>query len=132
MVDMFDKLIVHKIVIDTLEGREHIGEGSIICLGEHDDIWQQTTKKFLQKYNVIGIDGNGWMICQPKPENSVKVFEVTNTSEFYIANVLWGEKTDEGFIQKGKEGDFICQSEEDSADMWIVARKIFNNTYTIL
>jgi hypothetical protein len=29
-------------------------------------------------------------------------------------------------------GDFICQSRTDSTDVWIVARKIFTNTYNII
>ena len=50
---LIDKLIRDKFLIDTLEGREPLGTGVMICLGEAGDIWQQTLDKVLKKYRVI-------------------------------------------------------------------------------
>ena len=128
---MVEKSVLSKFLIDTLEGKEFLGDGSVICVGESNDIWQQMPKKLLQKYNVIEIDKEGWMICEPKPDNSVNCMEYTDDEPFYIIG-LWGEKTEEGLIQKGEKGDFICRNKEDLNDVWIVKRKIFINTYNIL
>ena len=46
---MVDRSVLSKFLVDTLEGRESLGDGSIICLGESNDIWQQMPKKLLQK-----------------------------------------------------------------------------------
>jgi len=138
---MVDKNVTNKFLVDTLEGREPLGDGSIICIGESNDVWQQMPKKLLQKYSVIEIDNDGWMICEPKPDNSVycieilpKVWITENLFEddiFYIIG-QWGEQTPEGFVQHGQIGDFICQNREDPTDVWIVKRKIFVNTYNII
>ena len=134
---MVDKNVLSKFLLDTIEGREPLGDGSIICLGESNDVWQQSQNKLLQKYSVIEIDKDGWMVCEPRPDNSVECIEITNNSinsndsEFYVIG-HWGEQTPEGMIQKGKLGDFICRSRTDSTDVWIVARKIFINTYNII
>lgn len=107
-------------------------------------------KKLLAKYNPIDCDKDGWWICEPRPDNSANCVEVTETmllsdnmvinkikefmsdnNEFYIIG-QWGEQTDEGQIQKGKVGDFILQNREDPSDVWVVARRFFNNTYNII
>lgn len=133
---MVDRSVTSKFLIDALEGREYIGDGSIICLGESNDIWQQMPKKLLAKYSVIEIDKDGWMLCEPRPDNSVNCIEITDKyltdkSDFYII-AQWGEETKEGKIQRGEFGDFICQNREDLSDVWIVKRKIFINTYNII
>jgi hypothetical protein len=133
---MVDRSVLSKFLIDCLEGREPLGDGSMICIGEANDIWQQMPKKLIAKYNVIDVDKDGWMICEPRPDNSVNCVEITREfiddySGFYIIG-QWGEETPEGLIQKGVMGDFICQSRTDSTDVWIVARKIFTNTYNII
>lgn len=35
-------------------------------------------------------------------------------------------------IQKAKIGDYICRNREDNTDIWIVRKKIFENTYNII
>lgn len=149
---MVDKSVLSKFLIDTLEGKEPLGDGSIICIGESNDIWQQMPKKLIQKYNVIDVDADGWMICEPRPDNSVNCVEITNdllpfidtvdlwstpeNSGLFFIKGLWGEEMQifdkKIFIQKAEKGDFICQSCEDKNDVWIVRRKIFLNTYNII
>ena len=145
---MIDRSVTNKFLVDTLEGKEPLGDGAIICIGESNDIWQQMPKKLLQKYNVIEIDKDGWMVCEPKPDNSVECVEITEIldgidtvhmwateEEFFIIG-QWGESIyildKEVSIQKADYGDFICRNREDKTDVWIVKRKIFLNTYNII
>jgi hypothetical protein len=74
---LVDRSITSRFLIDTLEGKEPLGDGVVICIGEAGDAWQQMPKKLLAKYNVTSIDNDGWMICDPKPDNAVNAFEVT-------------------------------------------------------
>jgi len=145
---MIDRSVTNKFLVDTLEGKEPLGDGAIICIGESNDIWQQMPKKLIQKYNVIEIDKDGWMVCEPKPDNSVECVEITETldgidtvhmwateEEFFIIG-QWGESIyildKEVSIQKADYGDFICRNREDKTDVWIVKRKIFLNTYNVI
>jgi len=147
---MVDRNVLNKFLVDTLEGREPLGDGSIICLGESNDVWQQMPKKLLQKYNVIEIDKDGWMVCEPRPDNSVECVEITKELQYVTDNVdMWITEKEEFFIigqwgetinlfdiliniQRCDFGDFICRNREDSTDVWIVKRKIFINTYNII
>lgn len=148
---MVDKSVTNKFLVDTLEGKEPLGDGAIICIGEGNDIWQQMPKNLLKKYDVREIDNDGWMICEPKPDNAVNCVEITNIlttsimnmdfewegSDAYFIVGEWGEllqftKDDEVKIQKAEIGDFICQNRETPSDVWIVRRKIFLNTYSII
>ncbi len=142
---MVDKSVLSKFLIDTLEGKEPLGDGSIICIGEYNDIWQQMPKNLIAKYNVIDVDNDGWMICEPRIDNSVNWFEISHENLPFISTIdtfigeepfyirsQWGEKTSEGMIQRASFGDFICQNREDNNDFWIVKRKIFMNTYNII
>ena len=144
---MVDRSVTGKFLVDTLEGKEPLGDGAIICIGDSNDIWQQMPKKLIQKYNVIEIDKDGWMICEPRPDNSVNCVEITNdllpfvdsdnllfSSSFFIKG-LWGEQMTLGeqmLIQNAEMGDFICQNRDEKNDVWIVKRKIFINTYNII
>jgi hypothetical protein len=148
-----DRSVTNKFLVDTLEGREPLGDGVVICVGEAGDTWQQMPKKLLQKYDVTAIDNDGWMVCTPKPDNAVNCFEVTkefltsggnalkpypddrmyNLGDFAISG-LWG---DDKYPELGKNihwgdaGDFICQNRTDSTDVWVVRRRLFLNTYII-
>jgi hypothetical protein len=127
--------IVDKILIDTLEGEEHLRKESIICLGlSEGEIWQQTSYTLLKKYSVINIDDNGWMICKPREGNEVDVIETAfkpGGELFYIIGKFGGEVNGEQNAQVGQYGDFICRSKTDHLDVWIVKRKLFLNTYVI-
>lgn len=145
---MVDRGVLSKFLIDTLEGKEPLGDGAVVCLGESNDVWQQMPKKLLQKYNVVEIDADGWMVCEPRPDNAVLCHEVTTQSldvlmadyewapgeyrskNFYIIG-QWGEDSPEGPKQFGVVGDYICRNRDDPTDVWIVHRKIFINTYSI-
>lgn len=133
---MVDRSVVNKFLIDTLEGREPIDSANIFCIGGAGDAWQQTSKALLKKYDVKAIDEDGWMICEPKPENEVQFFEITAdmVGDAQFIQGLWGE-TVEGVgknLQRFKVGDFVCRQPHEHSDQWIVDRTLFLNTYTEL
>ena len=134
---LVDRTVLNKFLVDTLEGKEPLGDGAVVCIGESNDAWQQMPKKLLQKYEVKGIDADGWMLCEPRPDNAVNCIEVAdsmidkNESSFHIIG-QWGETSNgEKNVQRGQVGDFICQNRNDPTDVWVVRRKIFINTYSI-
>ena len=142
---MVDRTVTSKFLVNTLEGHEPLGDGVVICVGEAGDAWQQTPKKLLQKYAVKGIDRDGWMDCEPLPDNAVDVVEVDSdflqaltgnlpspmNSNFSIIG-QWGATVgEEKNVQTGTVGDFICRNQTDLTDVWIVRRKLFLNTYAL-
>lgn len=132
---LVDRTVTSKFLVDTLEGKEPLGDGVVICVGEAGDTWQQMPAKLLKKYQVVAIDKDGWMDCNPLPDNAVDVIEVpesqTDIGGFYIIG-QWGETVgNEKNVQRGVAGDFICRSQTDHTDVWVVRRKLFLNTYNI-
>lgn len=130
-----DSVISDKILLDTLEGHEGINLKNMICRGEAGDVWQQTPKNLFKKYNVTNVDSNGWLVCEPKPDNEVRCFQVPLGEPYEKFTIIghYGEKIDgEDNVQSGTEGDFICQNTSDPTDVWIVKRELFNNTYKII
>lgn len=132
---LVDRSVTNKFLVDTLEGKEPLGDGAVICVGEAGDTWQQMPKKLLAKYRVASIDKDGWMDCEPLPDNAVDCVEVTDGQTdiggFYIIG-QWGETVgEETNVQRGVAGDFICRNQTDQTDVWIVRRKLFLNTYII-
>ena len=148
LVSIFaDRTITNKFLLDTLEGKESLGDGSMVCIGSAGDVWQQIPNKLLSKYTVKGITNDGWLECEPIPGNVSNCIEVTcsltqqfldpdardNTQDdgnYYIEG-LWGETTSNGIIQRCVDGDFILQDRNNPKDVWVVTRKIFLNTYEI-
>lgn len=127
-----DRGVMAKFLVDTLEAREPVSADAMFCIGESNDAWQQTAKKLLSTYTVDAIDADGWMVCNPRPGASVDFYETKDDHPGYVVG-LWGETVD-GVenLQRFKPGDFICRSREDRTDVWVVARKIFINSYTEL
>lgn len=132
---LVDRSISSKFLVDTLEGKEPLGDGVVICVGEAGDAWQQMPAKLLKKYVVKGIDKDGWMECEPLPDNAVNCIEVTGyytaMGKFSIVGQYGATVDDVKNVQFGEQGDFICQSQSDPTDVWIVKRKLFLNTYVI-
>lgn len=125
-----DRSVVNKFLLDTLEAREPIGPSTMFCIGDAGDAWQQTPKALLKKYDVVNIDDDGWMVCQPKPDNEVQFFKSLNAQ--YITG-HWGE-TVAGLLNQQwcKVGDFVLRNPDDITDVWVVQNNLFNNTYSIL
>lgn len=132
---LVDRSVMNKFMIDTLEGREPISSDNIFCVGGAGDPWQQSSKALLKKYDVKSIDEDGWMVCEPKPENEVEFFEFTaaDTTSEYVLQGLWGEVIDgEPNRQRLKVGDSVCRQTYDHNDQWVVRRTLFKNTYSEL
>lgn len=127
-----DKSVMSKFLVDTLEAKEPVSADAMFCIGESNDAWQQTPKKLLSKYNIIEIDSDGWMVCSPKPENSVEFFEVPSDFQGigYIVGQWGGTVGGIANVQEFAAGDFIARNREDNSDQWIVRRKIWINSYT--
>lgn len=133
---LVDKSILAKLLLTTLEANEPLGDGAVICIGDAGDIWQQMPKKLLAKYTVTSIDPEGWMVCEPRPDNSIECFEMEGhidspTGEHYV-KAGWGETFKGVTAQRFAVGDFICRNRTDHNDVWVVRRKLFLNTYTII
>lgn len=135
---LVDQSVLNKLLLTTLEGQQALGDGSMICIGEAGDIWQQMPKKLLAKYNVTAVDKDGWMVCEPRPDNAVECCQITGTintltGEHYL-KALWGEEI--AILGKNLQafavGDYICRNKEDKNDVWVVRKKFFENTYTII
>lgn len=134
---LVDKSVLNKFLVDTLEAREPVSADAIMCIGESNDAWQQTGSALLKKYTVESIDPEGWMVCMPRPDQSVEFFEVTRemVDEDGICYVVgkWGQ-TINGVerLQRAAEGDMVVRNRSDAVDQWVVNRKIWRNTYNEL
>ena len=126
---LVDRTVMAKFLVDTLEAKEPVHADAMFCIGESNDAWQQSAKKLLAKYTVDAIDPDGWMVCNPKQENSVEFCEITSSG--YIQG-LWGESVYQlgNNLQRFNPGDFVLRSREDPTDVWVVNRKIFINSYS--
>jgi len=76
------------------------------------------------------------MVCEPRPDNAVECVQITGTiishsGEHYL-KALWGEDRNGVKAQRFAEGDYICRNRTDKNDVWVVRRKFFENTYTII
>ena len=129
---LVDSTVMSKFLVDTMEAREPVSASAMFCIGETNDAWQQTSEKLLAKYTVEEIDADGWMVCVPRPDNSVEFYEVGDGLDYdsYIVG-QWGA-TIEGVqnLQSLLPGDFIARNRIDTDDVWVVARKIWLNSYT--
>ena len=141
---LVDKGVMTKFLVDTLEAKEPVSANAMFCIGESNDAWQQTPEKLLAKYTVVSIDNDGWLVCEPKPENSVEFVEVTRELlerqgawESYVSlghghiQGQWGQEVaGHKNMQEFAIGDFIARNRTDTTDQWIVRRKIWMNSYT--
>jgi hypothetical protein len=133
---LIDESVLTKFLLDTLEGKQVLRASSMVCLAEGGEVWQQQKSKLLAKYDVVGIDDTGWLVCRPKPENEVLATVVAehhcDDSGFSLIG-QWGEEVvldgKQFFLQYGVVGDYVLQSLSDPNDRWIVKGKLFESTY---
>jgi hypothetical protein len=127
-----DQRILAKFLLSTLEGTQTLRGNSMVCLGNHNDVWQQDRAKLHKQYTPSEVLEDGWTVFTPKPEAERSVTEVKDSATFAI-KAQWGTRMPDGsFEQYGKEGDYLVQSKEDPNDVWIVAKAVFEATYEIL
>ena len=134
-----DQRLLKAMLIDTLEGREPLNEANFLCIGAIEEPWQQSPKALFKKYNVVGITADGWLQCEPKPENEVEYVQFTGHETLGAKDVpvtiigLWGEEIN-GISnqQRVKVGDYICRQTYDHHDQWVVNKGLFEATYSVL
>ena len=127
---MVDRTVMSKFLVDTLEAKEPVSPNAMFCIGEAGDAWQQTPKALLKKYDILDVDNDGWMVCQPKPDNEVQFYE---SEVDQLVQGQWGETIDGvANLQRCKAGDFVLRNPQDATDQWVVQRKLFLNTYSVL
>jgi len=134
--ELFPDSAVHSVIkIKTLEGDQSIlSAEDYLCCGPSGEFWQQKEKNIVKGYNLLKDQGIlfGWSVFEPKPDKEINYTKIyCDEKGFYILG-QWGEKTDEGLVQKGVSGDYIAQRPDDPSDVWIIKEGIFNNTYQIL
>lgn len=126
-----DRNVVNKFLVNTLEANEPVDAANIFCIGsEVGEPWQQSSKALLKKYTVVGIDVDGWMDCQPLPENEVEFF--ISAEDGHIVG-LWGQTIGEmKNLQKVRNGDTIARQTYDHNDQWVVNKVLWEGTYSEL
>lgn len=135
-----DKSVMSKFLLDTLEAKEVLTPDACFCIGQANDAWQQATSKLLKDYDLTGIDADGWMLWHPKPTKIVEFIEVDQAfldtvgalpaEELYIVG-LWGSVIGvHRNLQRLHLGDFIARQRDVHEDQWVVAKSIWQRTYT--
>ena len=128
---------LEKFLLDTIEGVQVLKANSVVCIGELNDAWQQDKKKLFDKYDVVRIDDDGWMICCPKPDNEINWAQPDPLGQCsdrgFAIKGQWGKEYivdgRQCFLQFGQQGDFIAQNQKDMDDIWIIGKGIMNSTY---
>lgn len=139
-----DSSVLGMFLLNTLEGREPVDGTSMICVGPMSDVWQQRSANLFKKYNAVGVDEEGWFEFVPKtadPNAPATVECIKVTPEFlrdmkaqsaqYVQGT-YGETIQHiENLQQFKLGDYICRDKINTHDVWVVADRIFLNTYEV-
>ena len=145
--------IFGKLQLQTLEGPQPLMDGGMLCTGiNRTDPWQQPFSKIKEKYTIEDVTPDGWLYCVPKPGNAINCVQVTQetlnkvieaSGKFAVASTSffikaqWGDQwlnpqtQEQFFAQLGTVGDYVCQSQNDLNDFWIVQKNIFEASYEI-
>lgn len=124
-----DERVMTHFLLNTLEGTQMLKANSMVCIGVCGDVWQQDIDKLHKAYTLAEVDEEGWITFVPKPEARRDACQVFCQKQFNII-AQWGtQQADGSFVQIGNDGDYILRSKEDIADIWIVAKKVFESTY---
>lgn len=124
------KLLTGPQNVTTLEGTLHYMAGDYLCRGSSGEIWGQQAATLHSKYQLDAgspPDPDGWQRYLPKPKAS-KVMAVQVKYCFVVNHPNWG-------TMQGNPGDYLVKpySQRRRAypdDIWIVAQKIFQATYS--
>ncbi len=123
---LWAKEITSDQIVETLEGEISAAVGDYLCRGESGDIWPQKAKTFFAKYDATEEYDDGWQKFCPKPDAAgVQAAQIEHAFQV-IAN--WGTLT-------GQLGDYLVKNDVNKdvtypEDVWIVAKAIFEGTYT--
>lgn len=139
MSELIDPTFSHLFRLNTLEGVAQIDAGAMLCLGAEGEAWQQSLTNIQKKYSLELVLTSGpyanWLRYVPKDGNIVEFFVVDEEdphAELFVQG-LWGETVDEiPNLQRCSNLDVVCRNPADTRDVWVVRRRLFNNTYSIL
>lgn len=136
---LMDESIFAKVLLATLEGNQSLKANSFVCWGVDNDVWQQAEDKLHAKYDLKHVDPDGWIHCEPKPENATFVCEITpeNCNPGPASGIsvlgLWGDERvlggEQVYLQYGVIGDYVMQNVDDPTDVYRCDRSRFDNTY---
>lgn len=142
---LHDDTVASKIILATLEGHETVKANGYVCWGVDNDVWQQTEAKLHQNYNLVSVDPDGWVHCEPKDDAPRLACQITEqivaglgfvfgpAHGFSIINPAWGdERVLDGrqvYLQYGVLNDYVLTMPNDLPDTYRVGRKFFDNTY---
>lgn len=114
----------------TLEAWETAKAGDWLCIGDASDKWPQSEKALLGKYdrldgNTKRLGGKAFARFEPKASQP-PVIAVQMPKPFRVI-ATWGDL-------KGNANDYVVMNAKDEhnrnpADVWIVAKRLFDNTY---
>lgn len=108
-------------VVETLEGKLETRAGNYLCRGINDEVWPQTEKKLLEKYEASDVfDEGGWQRFDPV--SNIPPVNATPIPTPFRLKTSWGEMS-------GQSGDYLVQSTADPTEVWIVQREIFHASY---
>lgn len=135
--------IIQHLDLRTLEGPQKMDESKLLCTGlTKTDPWLQSVSNVISKYELKNIAKDGWLYFEPRPGNAIFCAKVTqemvgtDVKQFQIYGKYGTEVYPDGvtlkFIQTGEVGDYICQSQTDFSDTWIVKGTLFESTYEII
>lgn len=139
--DIFGRLLA-SVRLETIEGNQPVKHDSIICIGISGEPWQQKPGNIAKKYIAVATSNDGWTRYEPVVGNAVDYFEVTAELAAF-ATGYHDNKTKAGFIvgtygdtidgvdnmQAFNVGDIIARDPSNHIDQWVVARKIWENSY---
>ncbi len=109
--------------VRSIEGIQQLKAGDYLCRGILGELWPQSEKKLLDTYNASQeIDRDGFRRYDPKPNG--KLVDVAQIDHPFRVIANWGEL-------HGKPGDYVVRSREDTSDVWIVDRIIFQGSYDV-
>lgn len=94
-----ERSVFEKLLLGTLEGAQNLKRDAFVCWGIDDDVWQQSKKKLTDQYDIVDVDEDGWLLCNPKPESPRNGYKVTSARHsfgpnggFAVINPVWGDR----------------------------------------
>lgn len=104
-------------MVETLEGPQKATEKHVICKGDKGEYWPMEKSKLEANfYKGPPCRCMGWSEYFPKGK-PVEARQENSKDKFKIKSM------------EGKRGDYIVRRKDDKEDVWIVDKKIFEDSY---
>lgn len=128
--------------VRTLEGDAQLKANCMLCKGIQGELWPQSSTKILERYDLISVREDGWLVFAPKKSNTLGCLVTSDLlpdgeTKFCI-HTLWGSPAatmnpddPPKFLQEGKVGDYIL-TDGTPGNYWVIDYKVFCETYSVL